>query len=158
MGCVSWVSWEQEQKGAADKWLTSGVNIRAMERVAGNNIHIRREVLLEGSDFRSLARSLATDNGALLSSFEELVLKDWNLLAVRTWPILFNDFINRGGLYIVDDVVTCSGDEMTIGIDFDLFLWTSQHLLRRMLCTARYLLGLQIPHEDPHISPPCRRH
>jgi len=41
---------------------------------------------------------------------------------VHTGAILRNDFVNRGGFNIIDDIIACSGDEMTIGKDFDLFL------------------------------------
>jgi len=77
-----------------------------MERMAGDDVHICWKMVLEGSNFRSLARSLASNNGTLLGR----------------GAILRNDFVNRGGFNIIDDIIACSGDEMTIGKDFDLFL------------------------------------
>jgi len=44
---------------------------------------------------------------------------------------------------------------MTIGKYFDLFLWTSQHLLREMLCT-RYLLYLKTPSASSRTYLPYR--
>ena len=58
---------------------------------------------------------------------------------MHTWSVLSYNLVNRGGFHVVNDVIADSGNEMTIGKYFDLFLRTSQHLLRIMLF---YLQGI----------------
>jgi hypothetical protein len=46
-----------------DEGLIVGVDVRAVERVTGDDIDVGREVSLKGSDLGRLARGLATDDG-----------------------------------------------------------------------------------------------
>lgn len=50
------------------QWLSFRVDFRAMERMAGYNFYIRREMLLERGQLWGLARGLATDNRTDLGS------------------------------------------------------------------------------------------
>lgn len=46
-----------------DEGLIVRIDVRAVERVAGDNIDVGREVSLEGGDLGRLARGLASDDG-----------------------------------------------------------------------------------------------
>lgn len=49
-----------------DEGLIVGVDVRAVERVTGDNIDVGREVSLEGGNLGRLARGLASDDGTKL--------------------------------------------------------------------------------------------
>lgn len=49
--------------------LAMRINIRTVEGVAADDVDIFGEMLLEGSNLRSFARSLATDDGTLFRCF-----------------------------------------------------------------------------------------
>jgi hypothetical protein len=67
------------------KGLIVGVDVRAVERVAGDNIDVGREVSLEGGDLRRLARGLASNNGTKLGgcTWSRLALKSQLFIAFR---------------------------------------------------------------------------
>ncbi len=55
--------------------------------------------------------------------------QDWWWSQGHTWSIHRDDLINGGCFDIVDDIITCSGYEVTIGEYFDLFLWNISALV-----------------------------
>ena len=54
------------REGSTDQWLTSRVNIWAVQRVTGNDFNVFWEMLLESRNLWSFAGCLATNNGTLL--------------------------------------------------------------------------------------------
>jgi hypothetical protein len=91
------------------KWLIVGVDVRAVERVAGDNIDVGREVSLEGGDLGRLARGLASNNGTKLGG----------------WSILSNYTVNDGSFDAVDDIIACAGYKVSISTYFYIFLFDS---------------------------------
>lgn len=141
-----------------DEGLALGINVGAVEGVAANDVNIIREVLLEGSDLGSFARCLTSDDGTLLCSFSMVSM--WENTRSRgqhTWPIHRGNLINGSCFNVVNNVIACSGNKMTIGEDFDLLLWNVSALVEgRKLCT-RYLHYVQIPRVIPRTFLPCRK-
>jgi hypothetical protein len=61
---------------------------------------------------------------------QKLVMsQNWLWSRGHTWPIHCNYLVNRGCFHIVDDIITCSGYEVTIGEYFYLLLWNISALV-----------------------------
>jgi hypothetical protein len=115
----------------AHEWLTSGINIGAMKGMARYDFYVVWEMLLKRCNLWSFARSLATNDGTLLGSYRTFVSRSLlSAAAFHTWSILRSNFVNRSSFHIVDDIVTGSGDEMSIWEYLDSFLWTPQHMVQ----------------------------
>ena len=41
------------------------------------------------------------------------------------------NLVNRRRLNIVDDIIACSRDQMSIGVHVNLFLWNIQHMVQK---------------------------
>lgn len=55
-----------------DKGLAFGIDVRAVEGMAADDVNVLREVLLEGSNLGGFARCLTSDDGTLLCSFSRV--------------------------------------------------------------------------------------
>lgn len=55
--------------GSTHQWLSVWVHLGPVERMAREDLYIRRQVFLECVQFRSLARRLPTDDGPDFGSF-----------------------------------------------------------------------------------------
>ena len=76
----------------------------------------------------------------------------------HTRTVFSNNLANWGSFDIVDGVITCSGNEMAIGKNCNLFLCTSQHKLHdKNYLNTGHLLYLQTLHTKLHTCPPYRR-
>lgn len=102
--------------------LAFGINTRAVERVARHDLDIGRKMLLEGLNFGSLGRSLATNNGTLLGGRAKAG----------------NDGINTLSFDAIHDPVTAARHEMTILENCDIFLLNTQHTY---YITSLYMMG-----------------
>jgi hypothetical protein len=138
--------------------LASRINVGAVEGVAADDVYIFWEIFLESFNLWSFARSLASDNGILFGGCTIISnCSSMEAASRHTWTIFSDDLANRCCFNVVDNVVACSGDEMSIGKDLDLLLWTSQHSGAGNAMYKGVLLYLQTLHTDPHISLLCRR-
>lgn len=78
--------------------LTLGINLRSMQGMAGDDLDVLGQVFFEGSYLDLFTRSLASDNGALLSRCMNLSVKTAELhheaykVHIRSrfdrWPLL----------------------------------------------------------------------
>lgn len=113
--------------GISYQWLSLGVDLRPVKRVAGYNFYIGRKMLIEGSKFWSLARRLAThyctDPGCFSRS--QTGMEEGNTAVAaqtrraHTWAILCNYPVNDSGLYTVNNEIANPGHQMSIGKNCD---------------------------------------
>ena len=75
----------------------------------------------------------------------------------RTRSVLCDNFVYRSRLNVVNNVIACSGHEMSIWKYLHSFLWTPQHNVRTIYI-QRCLLCLQIPHVKLRTCLPYHMH
>jgi hypothetical protein len=80
------------------KGLIVGVDVRAVERVAGDNIDIGREVSLEGGDLGRLARGLASNNGTKLGGCTRSRLALKSQLSIASRDMMFQSQTHLQGI------------------------------------------------------------
>jgi hypothetical protein len=107
------------------QWLAARVDIGSVERMAGHDVDVAGQVLLERLDLGVLARRLAAYDGAQLGGY--ITCEKWEVLRVhterlRTRPILGHDLADRGRLDAVDDVVARSRDQVSVAENLHIIL------------------------------------
>ena len=79
-----------------------------------HDVNILWEMLLECSNLRGFARSLSSNDSTLLGGSNEISRLSPRFQLAHTWTIHGNHLANGSSFDVVDDIVTCSSNEMAI--------------------------------------------